>query len=99
MVTNGNGNGTHNSIYAMGVGGVGTAVSYMERNRKTREGEPVAEERQGDARHTGAEHNDTDKGQQDHDRDVAEDTCFWISARMPAQKKVTLQIVGEFEKG
>jgi len=98
LVTNGNGNGTHNRIYGHGVGGVGTAVSYIERNRKTREGEPVAEE--GKVMHAILGPSITIPI-----KDNRIMTGMWQKivlldfSRDAAQKKVTLQIVGEFEKG
>jgi len=98
LITNGNGNGKHNKIYGYSVAGVGTAVSYIERNRKMREGEPVGDDSK-------VMHAILGPSITIPVKDNRIMTGMWQKivlldfGKDAEQKKVTLQIVGEFEKG
>jgi thiamine phosphate synthase YjbQ (UPF0047 family) len=96
---NGNGHGKADQIYGYGLGGgMGTAVSYIEHSRKTREGE-VDDKAEGKIMHAilGPSITIPIKDNRIMVGMWQKIVLLDLSKEMD-QKKVILQIVGEFEK-
>jgi thiamine phosphate synthase YjbQ (UPF0047 family) len=90
-----NGNGSANRIYEYGLGGVGIAVSYIGRNRRTSEGEPVPEE--GKVMHAILGPSITIPIRDNRILvGVWQKIVLLDFSKSPDQKTVTLQIIGEF---
>ena len=99
LVTNGNGNGKHNRIYGYGLGGVGTAVSYMEQEPED-EGGRARSRRTSKVMHAILGPSITIPVKDNRIMmGMWQKIVLLDFGKDQEQKKVTLQIVGEFEKG
>jgi thiamine phosphate synthase YjbQ (UPF0047 family) len=95
---NGNGNGKPNQISDYGMGGIGTAVSYIERDRRTREGESD-EKANGKIMHAILGPSITIPIKDNRIMvGMWQKVVLLDFAKDKGKKKVTLQVVGEFEK-